>query len=105
MKKELENVTVGDKVLAYGSYGYSVECVTGVSKKTIITNAGRYDRYEGYSTRVGNECYIKVATKLDLAKLRLRNRLDELCLQVEYMDEEIVTKLLERLNLNNKEYE
>lgn len=111
---ELENVEVGDKVLSYGRWGDKLETVTKITKTQIITNVGRYRRDTG--RLIGADAWsgrwIKIPTQEDFARLRLdslRNtlnkRLNELLLQVENMDEEIVTKLLKRLNLNNKEYE
>ena len=114
MNNELKDVEVGDKVLSYGRYDDKIETVTKITKTQITTNVGKYRRDTG--RLIGADAWsvrwIRIPTEKDYARLRLQHlqhtldkRLEELRGQVENMDEEIVTKLLKRLNLNNKEYE
>ena len=112
---DLQNIEIGDKVLSCGRWGDRIEFVTKVTKTQITTNNNnRYKRNTG--RLIGADAWsgrwIKIPTQEDYARIRLDNlrntlikRLEELISQVENMDEEIVTKLLKRLNLNNKEYE
>lgn len=103
---ELANIEVGDKVLSYGRLGSRLETVTKITKTQIVTNIGRYRRDTG--RLIGADAWsgrwIRIPTQGDLSRLRntLDKRLNELLLQVKNMDEETVTKLLERLNLNKE---
>lgn len=111
---DLANIEVGCKVLSYGSFGDKLEIVTKTTKTQIITNEGKYKRDTG--RLIGSDAWsvrrIRIPTQEDFARLRLNSlrntlnkRLNEILMQVNNMDEEIVTKLLKMLNLNNKEYE
>ena len=111
MNNELKDVEVGDKVLSYGRWGDKLEIVTKTTKKQIITNAGNYKRDTG--RLIGADAWsgrwIRIPTQEDFARLRLnslrntlKKRLNELLLQVNNMDEEIVTKFLKKLNINKE---
>ena len=106
---DLANIEVGCKVLSYGRFGDKLEIVTKATKTQIITNVGKYKRDTGrlIGTDAWSGRWIRIPTQEDFARLRLNSlrntlnkRLNELLLQVNNMDEEIVTKILKRLNLN-----
>ena len=108
---DLANIEVGCKVLSYGSWGGKLEIVTKTTKTQIITNAGKYKRDTGRIIGAGawSDRWIRIPTHEDFVRLRLnclRNtlnkRLNNLLLQVNNMDEEIVTKILKRLDLNKE---
>lgn len=111
MNSDLSNVQVGDKLIVCVANNKRLVCVTRITKTQIVVDNIKYNRKTGRRLGVSNWHYeyLRIPTESDITEIRLRTlkctlwkRLEELKHQIANMDEDTVTKLLEKLNLSKE---
>lgn len=103
----LANVEVGDELLVCGRWQRRLSKVIRLTKTQIVTETGRFNRTTGRSVGGGiwDLSWVRFPTDKDREQIHLKmlqnklmKKLDTLRSQVENMNKEAVTELLEKLN-------
>lgn len=104
---DFSNIQIGDELLVCGRWQRRLSKVIRLTKTQIVTETGRFNRTTGHSVGGGiwDSSWIRFPTDKDREQLhlemlqnKLMKKLDTLRSQVENMNKEAITGLLEKLN-------